>query len=241
MVAQLLAAYSGITYLQDSGIEIDGLKFWGSPWQPWFCDWAFNLPRMGPDLREVWNKIPLGTDVLITHGPPHGVLDQVHGGDHLGCEELKNRLVSVKPQVHIFGHIHDSYGVAQSKTTTYVNPSSCDEQYRMRNQPIVLELSSEGVMARNTEPNLRLEGLMRIQESLKENECDSIEEALYNLPPRHINGLKGMAEFRGTAAETLLQEYIERGLRADMARQIRAETKSSKRIIPLTRVEEEGL
>lgn len=75
--AQLLRANPGITYLQDSGVEIEGVKFWGSPWQPWFCDWAFNLPRNGPALRQVWNKIPLDTEVLITHGPPRGMLDQV--------------------------------------------------------------------------------------------------------------------------------------------------------------------
>ena len=62
-------------YLQDSGTEIAGLKVWGSPWQPRFFDWAFNLDR-GPDIAAKWALIPDGTDVLVTHGPPAGVLDQ---------------------------------------------------------------------------------------------------------------------------------------------------------------------
>ena len=64
------------TYLQDEGVTIDGLAFWGSPWQPWFLSWAFNLQRGAP-LREKWDRIPAATDVLITHGPPHGILDRV--------------------------------------------------------------------------------------------------------------------------------------------------------------------
>ena len=65
-------------YLEDNGIELFGLKFWGSPWQPWFFNWAFNLPR-GPKLAEVWAKIPSDIDVLITHSPPFGILDKVDG------------------------------------------------------------------------------------------------------------------------------------------------------------------
>lgn len=239
MATQLLARYPGITYLQDSGIEIEGIKFWGSPWQPEFCDWAFNLPRRGNCLREIWNKIPLDTDVLITHGPPYGVLDQVKGGPHLGCEELKMRIATVRPRIHIYGHIHDSYGVAQSEFTTYVNPCNCDEQYRMRNQPIVLDLTPEGVKALHIEPNMRLEGLMRLQASLRVVENDSLEKVLYELSPRHIDGLYDMAILRGMNKEALLQEYIERGLQADLAKQLQAENKPSRRVIPFTRLEEE--
>jgi Icc-related predicted phosphoesterase len=63
-------------YLQDELIKIEGINFYGSPWQPWFLDWAFNLPR-GPKIAEKWSRIPSNTDVLITHGPPMGVLDKV--------------------------------------------------------------------------------------------------------------------------------------------------------------------
>jgi 3',5'-cyclic AMP phosphodiesterase CpdA len=69
------------TYLEDTGITIDGIHFWGSPWQPEFHDWAFNLPR-GHALAEKWRKIPDNTDVLITHSPPYSILDITHQATH---------------------------------------------------------------------------------------------------------------------------------------------------------------
>lgn len=147
----LLADHPGITYLQDSGYEIGGLKMWGSPWQPWFMNWAFNLPR-GPRIRERWNLIPMDTDILITHGPPHGVLDQVvhepAGGwdpglgrpEHLGCEELAIRLHAVRPRLHVFGHIHGGCGHLERNGTLFVNASICDELYRPTNPAVILDL-----------------------------------------------------------------------------------------------------
>lgn len=126
-------------YLQDSGAEVGGVKFWGAPWQPWFHDWAFNLER-GEELAEKWALIPGDTDVLVTHGPPHGILDQVQGGPHLGCEDLLDAVVRVKPEYHIFGHIHDSHGVVTGVHTTYVNAAVCDEAYVPVNAPQILEL-----------------------------------------------------------------------------------------------------
>lgn len=126
-------------YLEDSGIEIDGIKFWGSPWQPAFCNWAFNLPR-GPELAEVWAKIPDAIDVLITHGPPYGVLDKVSSGERVGCKDLPEALERIKPKVHVFGHIHEGYGVLEQNGTTYVNASLNNEHYRMVNKPIVIDL-----------------------------------------------------------------------------------------------------
>lgn len=138
----ILQDHPGITYLQDSGCEVEGLLIWGSPWQPWFMSWAFNLPRGGQAIREAWNRIPVATDVLVTHGPPHGVLDQVGQGESLGCEELSIRLAAVKPRLHVFGHIHDGYGQAKRGQTTFVNASICDEDYRPVNPPIVVRVST---------------------------------------------------------------------------------------------------
>lgn len=140
-----------IIYLEDSGCEIGGLKFWGSPWQPEFERWAFNLPRNGVKLLEKWAMIPADTDVLITHGPPSGVLDQVRpritawgmpedGSGPLGCEQLAARVACVRPKLHVFGHIHDGYGQITQDGTTFVNASVCDEDYRPMNRPIVVEL-----------------------------------------------------------------------------------------------------
>jgi len=101
-------------YLENSGVEIDGVKFWGSPWQPEFFNWAFNLPR-GRRLAEIWALIPDDTEVLITHTPPYGILDRVDSGEHVGCEDLRRALQRVKPKVHVFGHIHEDRGVVEQK------------------------------------------------------------------------------------------------------------------------------
>lgn len=99
-----------VTYLQDSGCEIGGYKFWGSPVTPEFCNWHFNRER-GEGIKRHWDMIPRNTDVLITHGPAWNILDK--GGfneDHCGCRDLRDALEEIQPRLHIFGHIHYSYG-----------------------------------------------------------------------------------------------------------------------------------
>lgn len=110
------------SYLQDNGAEVAGLKVWGSPWQPRFFDWAFNLDR-GPELAAKWALIPDDTDVLITHGPPAGILDHTRRGDPAGCADLLERVSVVKPKLHLFGHIHEAAGVMQTPDTLFVNAS----------------------------------------------------------------------------------------------------------------------
>lgn len=128
------------TYLEDSGVEIDGVKYWGSPWQPEFHDWAFNLPR-GPKLAEVWAKIPSDTNVLITHTPPFGILDKNGNGDHCGCGALLDALNNrVQPRIHVFGHVHESYGTLEADGITFINASICNGQFRPINRPIVIDL-----------------------------------------------------------------------------------------------------
>jgi len=127
------------TYLEDSEIIIDGIKFYGSPWQPEFCNWSFNLPR-GKALKEKWDLIPLDTQVLITHGPPANILDWCPGGN-VGCLDLKiamQNLVNLK--AHIFGHIHEGYGIEVIGGTTYANASICNDKYNPINKPIVVEI-----------------------------------------------------------------------------------------------------
>jgi Icc-related predicted phosphoesterase len=124
-------------YLQDEACIIEGVRFWGSPWQPWFFDWAFNLER-GPDIRAKWELIPEDTDVLITHGPPAGRGDMTSRGEAAGCADLLARIRQVKPRYHLFGHIHEAYGTSTDGVTTYVNASSCDLGYRPVHPPVVL-------------------------------------------------------------------------------------------------------
>jgi len=139
-VREIIDFYDKITYLQDSLTVVDGVKIWGSPWQPWFCDWAFNLPREGEELKAKWDMIPEDTDILITHGPPHGYLDVVERQyDHLGCELLTERLKIVKPKIHIFGHIHSGRNIFEQNGTLFVNASVLNEQYRYSYKPFTID------------------------------------------------------------------------------------------------------
>jgi len=138
-----------ITYLKDSSVTIDGKLFYGSPWQPEFHNWAFNLPRRGPELRDFWERIPDETDVLITHGPPYGVLDECpdytrrNANVSVGCELLNKRTLDLETKnlkLHVFGHIHEGYGRIVRNKTTYVNASSCTSRYKAANESIVVEV-----------------------------------------------------------------------------------------------------
>ena len=94
-------------YLEDSEVTIGGIKFYGSPWTPRFGNWAFMLFRCGEQLKYRWDLIPNDTDILITHGPPLGILDTVLPRDeNVGCELLIKKVQKVKPKYHIFGYIH---------------------------------------------------------------------------------------------------------------------------------------
>lgn len=129
-----------VRYLQNSGTEIHGVRFWGSPYTPKFMDWAF-MANPGEHIARIWSQIPKKTDVLITHGPPFGILDEMEEPkQRVGCEELRKVVDQIKPKYHIFGHIHAGYGVEMSGETMFVNAAVCNEQYRPINQPIVIDL-----------------------------------------------------------------------------------------------------
>jgi Icc-related predicted phosphoesterase len=133
------ALLTNAVYLQDSGVEIEGVRFWGSPWQPWFYSWAFNL--IAPEaLRAKWDLIPANTDVLITHGPPLGHGDETLNGDPAGCVELLAVVEQIGPRAHIFGHIHEGYGVTTNGQTRFINASSCTVDYEPINAPAVFDL-----------------------------------------------------------------------------------------------------
>lgn len=117
------ARVTNAVYLQDEAVELDGVKIYGSPWQPWYGGWAFNL-HPGPELAAVWAKIPDDTDLLITHGPPAGVLDRTKRGDLAGCRDLLARVRAVRPRLHVFGHIHEAAGRADVDGTTFVNAAT---------------------------------------------------------------------------------------------------------------------
>lgn len=133
----------GVHYLYDSMVEIEGLKIYGSPWQPEFFNWAFNLPRMGTELKSKWDKIPTDLDILITHGPPWGQLDIVPSGIAVGCELLYKKVFEVKPIIHVFGHIHSSYGQKTVDGVEFMNASVLGESYKPKNKPIKINYRFE--------------------------------------------------------------------------------------------------
>lgn len=124
-----------VVYLEDSEIVIDGVKFYGSPWQPEFNSWAFNLPR-GERLKTVWSNIPRDVNVLITHGPPHGIGDRVNNV-HAGCLDLFRRVLDLPDLfLHVFGHIHSGSGIYTSdaiRDVDFCNAAICTEQYEAKN------------------------------------------------------------------------------------------------------------
>jgi predicted phosphodiesterase len=144
----LLTGYKTVDYLEDEELVLyldgpngdkpeENIRIYGTPWQPEFYNWAFNLPKNGPGLQSKWNMIPENTDILITHGPAYGFLDDVEGkrGQHLGCELLAERIKEVKPKIHICGHVHSGYGHYFDGHTHYFNASVLNEQYIYTQSP----------------------------------------------------------------------------------------------------------
>lgn len=132
-------------YLNDSGCEINGVKFWGSPVTPWFYGdyWAFNKYR-GAEIKKTWDIVPRGTQVLITHGPAFGHVDWLtREALYLGCEDLTKKIADIKPVLHLCGHIHDGYGWEQAADSIFVNSSICNEAYNPINLPHVIDIDFE--------------------------------------------------------------------------------------------------
>jgi predicted phosphohydrolase len=108
--AQARKLLTNAVYLENSGVELLGLKFWGCPVTPVIKEMAFAVDR-GAASRTYWDEVPADTDVLITDGPPFHVLDK-NGpvSSHLGCSEITRVVLRVKPRLHVFGHVHGGYG-----------------------------------------------------------------------------------------------------------------------------------
>lgn len=140
-------------YLEDESVTIEGLKIYGSPFTPSFNRhyWAFNADR-GDEIKKHWDMIPEDTNILVTHGPPANILDgipHVFNGEeqmeHVGCQDLLDRIIKVTPRLHICGHIHESYGSYKTGKTLFVNASICNAQYQPVNAPVVIEITENDV------------------------------------------------------------------------------------------------
>lgn len=128
----------GISLLMDEMVDLDGLKIWGSPIQPYFCNWAFN--RMpGTEIQKHWDMIQ-PCDILVTHGPPKGFLDENMLGQQCGCDQLLYKILEIRPRAHIFGHIHENNGLKSYDGIKFYNVACCDERYRIAYQPMEIDL-----------------------------------------------------------------------------------------------------
>lgn len=123
-----------VIYLEDNLTEIEGIKIYGTPVSPPFCNWAFN--REPERIIRHWQNIPSGIDILVTHCPPYGILDYVEfEGDGVGCPILKTELKRIRPRYHCFGHIHERYGQETEEGTTFINASVLNGEYVLTNKP----------------------------------------------------------------------------------------------------------
>jgi Icc-related predicted phosphoesterase len=148
-IMEIVNSYKTVDYIQDETISVGDdekmVNIYGSPWQPEFYNWAFNLPKNGVELAAKWDAIPDNTDILITHGPAFGVLDTVAGKmwDNLGCQLLTNKIKSIKPKIHVCGHIHSGYGYYFDGDTHFINASVLNEAYQYTNKPITIDWNQE--------------------------------------------------------------------------------------------------
>ncbi len=128
-----------VIYLNDSGVTVEGIYIWGSPVQPRFFDWAFNRDR-GADIDRHWQLIPENTDILLTHGPPKGILDKTFQGLDVGCEMLLQRINQIQPKYSIFGHIHEAHGQVTKNNIHFINASVVNLRYMVVNPPVEFEM-----------------------------------------------------------------------------------------------------
>ena len=168
---QQYAMDKGVHYLQGSSIVIDDMTFWGSPYTPRFMDWSFMLSSADKAMRH-WQSMPESVDVVITHGPPFGILDKLlvvnsdtdaNNADQLdgifsneknvGCRELFARVREVSPKLHLFGHIHEGYGEIDKWGTRFINASTMNRDYRITNQPYVIDVTKISNPVTVTTPN----------------------------------------------------------------------------------------
>ena len=121
-----------VHYLCGSGVEIEGLKFWGVQ--------MFMEDCVSGHQEQLYTAIPDGTDVLVTHTPPYGILDR-DGGILYGSRELLERVRTIRPRLHLFGHIHKAHGTTRDGVTVFSNAAIMDESYDSLNEPNVLPIS----------------------------------------------------------------------------------------------------
>ncbi len=169
---EVLARYPDIIYLESSEVVIEGIKIYGEPRQPWFHDWAFNVQR-GEKIKQFWDAVPDDVDILVTHGPPKGILDMTMRGEQVGCEDLLFRVMELKSlKLCQFGHIHEHAGHEFINGIHFVNASVVNLRYQLQNKPMMFEIDENKNITKidimetqenkiTTKPEIAYEDLMK--------------------------------------------------------------------------------
>ena len=132
--------FTNAVYLHNCSVNVMGKSFYGSPYSPMFNNWSFMYERGSIELKEIWEQIPENLDYLITHCPPYGILDRNLQNLRCGCEILVREIAKKFPLNSIFGHIHMNGGrVVNSGGISFYNVALLDEQYKMTNEPTIIE------------------------------------------------------------------------------------------------------
>jgi Icc-related predicted phosphoesterase len=130
-----LQSLDGVYYLEHEPVEIEGIRIFGSPYQPMFFDCAFG--REEPELKEIWAKVEDKIDILVSHCPPFGVMDQ-YKGTNTGCKALLDKVNQLKPKYHVFGHNRDCHGKDERDGTTFISCCRFDSKFKPVNDPILI-------------------------------------------------------------------------------------------------------
>ena len=133
-------------YLEDQGIELFGLRIYGTPWQLRCGNWAFNVEE--PVLADKFARIPNGTDIVLSHSPPFGIGDLAYrpnGGEHVGSPSLLDRVLRVRPRLHVFGHIHGARGQWERNGITFANVAVLNDKHELAHEAMRFRIDVGGV------------------------------------------------------------------------------------------------
>lgn len=220
-------ALRNCAYLEDSSANLmEGkLVAYGSPWTPYFWNWAFNLQR-GEALREVWSKVPQNADVLVTHGPPRGRGDMTLHSGQFGCLDLLHEIQHrIKPRLHIFGHIHEGYGCSWDGQTMYVNASNLDMSYEAINPCIVIDLPHDKSQPPTiVQPQQWIHGTDDLLFWLNQNEYTLIAKAMEGVTPKRLSLPSGETLYSGVTYQALCDQL---GLKRKRHRPVREELRTA--------------
>jgi Icc-related predicted phosphoesterase len=126
-----------VILLNNESIVIEGIKIFGSPYTLKYLNWFFM--REDDRLEEIWKLIPDDTNILITHGPPYGILDETFDGKLVGSKTLLDRIKELKHlKYNIFGHVQEAHGMKDVGGVTFLNVSLLNEKYQLVNNPTII-------------------------------------------------------------------------------------------------------